>query len=456
MKKLFFVLFVFTFIFPLTGMDMQNEDIVAPATPAPPRKVSAATLQLHTSALSNLLDMSIQQIHNVHGIFSGEYTKDNQPEIQIAQIKVLFNSLLENVFVPYFKAPRTKHFTPDCKKSLGSLLQDIAGDSPGTFTRKGTADFLQSTDLDRFYTFITNAQNTFFIQKILIDPAAGFALFRRYTNTLLGPSYGKYNVIKLLDARSPETHSGTVELHHVYQNQEVITIVPYSEHKGNPKAYHKSSKDSKIDRAICLQEFYYIKKLIGLLQVAQMCTQVLYDCPALPSDITGNLQYMENYEGNICILPNSNAAREIKQKYTVQEAFAHKEQLVEQFPDEAELSDDEDVDTVVAPFVTRRDSWDSGYTDSDNSSSSSASSLEDEIDGEKNLIAYQSSNTGKKRGSTSFSLKSPLSPIRDNKRTDIKKTPTRAGGKENSDNNTNIDDFTKMFLRESQRKTDDL
>lgn len=326
MKRLFFILFVCTFVFPIIGMDSdENTGVIhAPATPggAVIPKVSAATLHLNAPAISNLLVKSTEQIHNVHRIFSGNYKKENQPKIMVKAIQDLLGKrLLENVFSPYFKALRTKRFTPDCKKSLGTHLDDIDGNSPKTFLKKGRTDFLQSVDDDAFYTFDTHEQNTFFIQKMLLDPEYGFGLYRSYTNTLRGPQYGEYNVLKLLGGDNPETHSGTAELHHVYQNPEVVTIVPYSEHKGHTLRYHKSKKDSRIDRTTCASEFYYLKKLIGLLQVAKMCTRVLHDCHGLSGDVLDNMTYIDSYTGNLGLIANPGAELKQKQKYTIEEAF---------------------------------------------------------------------------------------------------------------------------------------
>lgn len=319
MKKLFFVFSLYILIFPITAMELPADNHRALGTPA--RPIPVQNVHIHAAAISNLLGQCTDQIFNVHTIFSGEYGKSSQPKIQVKSIQELLGVLLEPVFSLHFKPARTKRFTPDCKKSLKTHLKDIAGDSPKTFLKKGSADFIKSVDQDDYYTFDTHEQNTFFIQEMLLDPEYGFGLYRSYTNTLEGPRYGEYNVVKLLGGGNPETHSGPVELHHVYQNSEVVTIVPYSEHKGKTAKYHRSKKDSKIDRASTASEFYYIKKLIGLLQIAKMCSRILKDCHGLSESTIANMQYIDSYRGNFGLIENPGAELLSRQKFTVEMAF---------------------------------------------------------------------------------------------------------------------------------------
>ncbi len=430
MKRLFFILFVCTFVFPIIGMDAaENIDAIpAPATPggAVIPKVSAATLHLNAPAISNLLVRSIEQINNVHRIFSGNYKKEDQPKIMVKAIQdLLEEGLLKNIFVPYFAAPRSKHFTPDCKKSLGTHLDDIDGNSPKTFLKKGRADFMKSVDDDAFYTFDTHEQNTFFIQKMLLDPEYGFGLYRSCNNTLfLGLEYGEYNVMKLLGGNNPETHSGVVELHHVYQNPEVVTIVPYGEHKGNTLRYHKSKKDSRIDRTTCASEFYYLKKLLGLLQVAKMCTRVLRDCDGLSEDVLTNMAYVENYTGNLGLIANPRAALKQNKKYTIEEAFLTHQALA---------GHDHDRD---------EDSTDSQFSGDERSASTEGHTSSSDLDDSQALI----------NGTTSSSMEvlTPSSGDKKRKRGIF----TQATGKENDNTDSESEDeFTNMFLRENPLKS---
>jgi hypothetical protein len=115
----------------------------------------------------------------------------------------------------------------------------------------------------------------------------------------------------MLDAANPESHSGACEWNHVYQNQEVVTLVCWSEHKGKTTQYHKSKSDSKIDRGMCKPEFYLINKLIGLLQIASACERVLrtVDKDKLPERTSAMMQWVRSYTGNIETIPNEHAAR---------------------------------------------------------------------------------------------------------------------------------------------------
>lgn len=421
-KILFFILFVCTFVFPVFGM---NADIHAPATPGRVPKVSNATLSDNAGDISKLLEASIKQIKNVEMIFSETYKK-NKPEIGIKTIKDLLikKKLLKDVFVPYFAASSNKRFTPDCKSSLGTHLADIDGNSPKTFLKKGRADFMKSVDPDNFYTLDTQEQNTFFLQKMLLDPEYGFGLYRKCNNTLRGLQYGEYNVLKLLEGNNPETRSGVVEFHHVYQNPEVITIVPYGEHKGNTRLYHKSKEDSRIDRQI--SELYYLKKIMGLLQVAKMCTHVLRDCDGLSDKVLVNMAYIDNYTGNVGLIVNPGAELKQKKKYTVEEAFLTHQAL--KVPDE-----DEDI-IVISQFSNdeRSASTEGSTSGSDIDPDNSPNSFQEYIIGNNSTVAPTSAGI--------------LTPSRS----------TNKKRKSRDDDNTDSEsenDFTIRFLSENPPKT---
>jgi len=442
MKSLFFVLFVCVLSFPVVGMD---NNLIGPFG-SPPRVAATINVARDFPALTGqqiiaveqLLENCVTQIGNIHKLFSTEHTESEKPIIAVAAIKKSFQSLLEPVFIRYFSPEKRKHFTPECVRALGSHFKDTKNDSSEEFLSKGDADFIKSTDLNDFYSIMTHHRNTFFIPRWQVNTENGFALWRKSTNTLReGILFGVYNVLRLLEGSNPESHSGTLEHHHVFQRQTPVTPVCRSEHKGKTKKYHKSEDESAIDRSICGTEFYFVNKLTGLLQVARMCERVLreIDCAKLSS--IGLMDYIKQYSGNINII--ANGAEVVKKfKPGIPEAFAQQSLQFGQLTQKIEqVNDEEDAATVVAIF-DRRDSWCSGHTDSaDNSRLSYTSSSESGGEEEKPYVSKR---------------KNPLSPIREYKRSDNRKTHPKIG-KENSDYNAGTDDFAAMFLGASQEKT---
>ncbi|MBP9829181.1 MAG: hypothetical protein KBD04_04025 [Proteobacteria bacterium] len=464
MKSVFFVLFVCAYIFPVAGMNAEEPLFQAAAPGTPIRQAPVVDLNPYVADLSNLLAISIEQIKNVHKIFSGEIAKESQPKIRTKKIKdfLIKRHLLENVFIPHFRVARTQRFTPECKKSLGTHLKDIDGNSPKKFLRKGTADFVRSVDLEDFYTIETHERNTFFLLKSLVNPESGFGLYRSRQNTISfegvpgSPTYGIYNILKLLEAENPETHSGVVEFHHVYQNPEVITIVPYGEHKGSTVLYHKSKKDSRIDRASSNSEFYYLKKLIGLIQVAKMCSYVLRDCNDLGTEVLNEMSYIDSYAGNLRIIPNPGAEKKQKQKYTVEMAFSTHLALAPHGHDEED--DREEVvgdQLIMSGFGLNDSDLDSAQTDLSGSGTEGHTS-HSELDSDdsntsfvpKRALDVDFRSEDSNVSPSSLSPITPLSPVRSAKKMDKKPTPSRIG-KENIDSH-NTSEFVHSTADEQE------
>lgn len=326
MRHIFFIALITAFTFSINGMDD-----VATSFSTPPRPVRADVASpvlpdltpQEINSLTELMQRSFEQIRNVHAIFSpSPDTGGDKPEIATAAISRTFMSLIP-LFLARLNPVRGKHITPECRKALGSHVRDIAGDDPKDFVRKGEADFLKSINPQDFYTIITHFGNLFFVPRWQMDPE--FALWRKSTRTLLGGiHYSSYNIIKMLKGENPESHSGVLEHHHVYQNQGTVTPVCWSEHKGKTKQYHKSESESEIDRGICGPEFYFINKLTALLQIAHMCERVLraVDEEALTAEALTLMNAIRNYTGNITIIPNGAETIKRKPKLEIQDAFA--------------------------------------------------------------------------------------------------------------------------------------
>lgn len=321
MRHILFITLITAFTFSINGM-VEDPASSFSSPVRPPRAAAVPVPDLTTSQikdLTELMEACAAQMENVHTIFSKVL---EQPKIAIAAIRVKFTHLAP-LLLGRLKPPAGIHLTPECRKTLGTHLHDIAGDDPREFLKKGEADFRRSVKPEDFYSITTHFDNTFFVPTLVTEPY--FVFWRTSRHTLWGDiEHGEYNVLKMLGADNPESHSGACEWHHVYQNQDVVTLVCWSEHKGKTTEYHKSKSDSKIDRDMCKPEFYLINKLIGLLQIASVCERVLrtVDKDKLPEEASALMQWVRSYTGNITTIPNEHAVRTRGESYTIPDAFA--------------------------------------------------------------------------------------------------------------------------------------
>jgi hypothetical protein len=306
-KKLFFIVLTLTCSFSASGSD---EAFASPARPSQAAVVVALPdlTSLQIENLARLMQACIAQMQNVHAVFSTD-TVGEAPRVPVAAIKGNLTSL-QPLLLERLNPKAGKHITPECTRTLRTHLRDIAGDVSREFLEKGDADFMRSVNPSDFFTVGSHFGNTFFIPKWMVSP--DFAFWRRATRTLSGNiEYGSYNIFKLLEGENPESHSGVLEHHHVYQNQGTVTPVCFGPHKKQTKDFHKSESESRIDRSICGTEFYFVNKLIGLLQIASMCERVLItvDERILPAEVVSAMGWVRNYTGNITIIFSDHAAR---------------------------------------------------------------------------------------------------------------------------------------------------
>lgn len=324
-KNLFFIILILSFIFPISGMD--DPFASPPRTQQAAGVVAAPVLPELTepeiNQLSKLLGMCIGQIQNVHRLFAGEFVEpttdvlgiegkavgeDTKPRIATAEIRFIFLSLLDSIFLPRF-TPKGKHYTPACRKSLEGHCRAISGNSPRTFVKKDDTHFASSVRAEDFPVVIeTHFGNKFYIPKWMLLPESGFALWRKATKTLFeGIKTGPCNVVKMLNGENPESLSGPMEHHHVFQNQGTVTPVCFGIHKRESKTLHKAAGETLIDRSICGTEFYFANKIIALLQMAHMCTKLLEDVDVgkLQGDVATQIAYILRYSGNVDVIPSS-------------------------------------------------------------------------------------------------------------------------------------------------------
>ena len=379
MRKKLFIALVTAFTFSVNGAEADGAEAdVGPSfsSPARPARTAAALPNLtcpQINSLEKLMRVCFEQIQTVHAIFSTDSSMDDdKPRVAVVGILDTFTGLIP-LFLERLNSEKGKHITPECRKALGTHLSDIAGNNPKDFLKKGDADFLASVDPKDFYSVCTHFGNIFFIPKWQTEPY--FAFWRKSTNTLFGRiTYERYNVLKLLKGENPESHSGVLEHHHVYQNQETVTPVCWSEHKGKTKQYHLSGRESKIDRSMCGTEFYYINKLTGLLQAASMCERVLrtVDDDKITHEAFTVMKAVQNYTGNIAIIFNKS---EVSRKRARLEPMtsAHAGHIDEE---------EETASSSLRPFPQPSFDVDSDEVGGATSSSPSSSLISQDVDGE--------------------------------------------------------------------------
>jgi hypothetical protein len=194
MRHLLLIALIIAFTFSINGTDEgPASSFSTPARPA--RAADAAVLPDLTASqiedLTKLMEACTAQMENVHTIFSKVL---EQPKIVIAAIREEFTRLAP-LLLGRLKPPAGIHLTPECRKTLGTHLHDIAGDDPREFLKKGEADFRRSVKPEDFYSITTHFDNTFFVPTLVTEPC--FVFWRTSTKTLSDDIvHGEYNVLK--------------------------------------------------------------------------------------------------------------------------------------------------------------------------------------------------------------------------------------------------------------------
>ncbi len=330
-KKLFSVLVSTIFILPINA-SFGGEDPIPPLPGSPQPNIGAIATQapapltdIQKQSLSQLLARSIDEIQKIHVLFgntegfSDDYPDDKKIKIIVHDIKKCFHKLLP-VFLHKFQR-RGVHYTPENTAANGTHLHDIKGNPSTLFTSKGPADFLKSVGADNFFLVSTHFGNTYFIPKWMIQPNKGFGLYQQATLTLHeGVVYSEYNVLRMLNGQNPLSHSGVTEIHHAYQNQETVCYLCHSEHKRRFKEYHKSERETLINRAIASSEAYYINKLTALLTLAKATAHILKDEDSVSYETSNHLGFIKEYRGNLTIIPNGTEVK-FKKSTKLREGF---------------------------------------------------------------------------------------------------------------------------------------
>jgi len=372
-KKLFSVLISTIFILPINA-SFNGEDPIPPLPGSPQPNIVANAAPAPTpltdaqiKSLSWLLARSIEEIQKIHILFgntegfSEGHPDDKKTKIIVHDIKKRFNALLP-VFLQNFQR-KGVHYTPENTGANGTHLEDIKGNPSALFTSKGPADFLKSVGADNFFLVSTHFGNTYFIPKWMTQPNKGFGLYQLATRTLdKGVVYSEYNVRRMLAGQNPLSHSGVSEIHHAYQNQEAVCYLCHSEHKGKFKEYHKSERETLINRTIANTEAYYINKLTALISLAKATAHILEDEYSISAETSNFIMLIKEYRGNLTLIPNG-TERVLEKSTKLRQGFERMAQSVTA----QDLTSDSDDDTEVLAFQdfdlsSKRDSFSSGRT----------------------------------------------------------------------------------------------
>ncbi len=200
----------------------------------------------------------------------------------------------------------------------------------------------------------------------MTEPNKGFGLYQQGTQTLdRGVVYSDYNVRRMLVGQNPLSHSGVLEIHHAYQNQETVCYLCHSEHKGKFKEYHKSERETLINRDIAGSEAYYINKLTALIAIAKAAAHILDNEDSVSYETSNFMMFIKEYRGNLTLIPNG-TERVLEKSTKLREDFEH---MARKAPahDLTSDSDHSDDDTEVLAFPdfdlpSKRDSLSSERT----------------------------------------------------------------------------------------------
>ena len=194
---------------------------------------------------------------------------DNSTQsIHTTDIKAEFDQL-KYLFAPKDGSNPNPHFTTITKKNLGEHIECIGKLSPGSFQKQGPEDF--HIDRALFVDFESPDGNKVFVpQKALTTE---FLLFTCPKDTSQRPNYQR-----LFEGLNPQSNSGSTNYHHVFQNQETITLISSSTHRKESYTLHRASQlPTQINRTDFSGERSNINRKVGVLGIANICANFLDD-----------------------------------------------------------------------------------------------------------------------------------------------------------------------------------
>ena len=121
--------------------------------------------------------------------------------------------------------------------------------SPTSFVKGDSKSFEASVEMDRFPVVIeTHNESMAYIPDWFTE--SSFALYRKSGTTNIIAQGGKlkkqkktgtYNFLLMLEGSNPESSSGIIEYHHLYQTTEYFTPLCYYYHKNGTTLLHNPS-----------------------------------------------------------------------------------------------------------------------------------------------------------------------------------------------------------------------
>ncbi len=324
MKNLFLITLHIAFSFSVNGMEF---DLPIPRSPgatavaAAPAHVPFPELTTEQIAeLNEVVQLTWNMISKLRQRFA-------EKDLNVA-VGVPFNKLQKKIsdFLPlfkeFFKIDPKKGFTPLNKALLNKFERSIEMLSPTSFVKSDNKSFEASVEMDSFPVVLeTHNDSIGYIPEWLMQTS--FALYRKSkTDTIIDPSYklktqtttGKYNLLHMLNGDNPESSSGRIEYHHLYQTNGHFTPLCFSYHKQDYKRLHRAKGKSLINRANCASDFYYTNKYIAGIQILRMLKIIFeYNEEAYGASIPSNTKELINAilrsPGNIDVIPHTSSSK---------------------------------------------------------------------------------------------------------------------------------------------------
>ncbi len=321
-KNLFLISLVVAFVFPVNGMIGMEFDLPVPGSPgatavaAAPAHVPFPELtRAEIAELNETVQLTWNMISKIRKRFA-----ENNPNISVSvpvkELQKKISGLLP-LFERFFIINRNR-FTPQNKALLNKFEKSIEMLSPTSFVKGDSKTFEASVEMGRFpITLETHNESIAYVPDWFTE--SSFALFRKSeTINIIAPDgnlteekkTGTYNLLHMLEGDNPESLSGIIEYHHLYQTNGYFTPLCFSYHKKSKKLLHKAKGKTRVDRKICDSDFRYTNKYVAGIQILKMIKTVfehneeVYDVPML-SSTEEMINAILRSPGNVDVIPNT-------------------------------------------------------------------------------------------------------------------------------------------------------
>jgi len=318
-KNLFLISLHIAFSFSVNGMEF---DLPIPRSPG---ATAVAAAPVHVSfpeltteqivELNEVVQLTWNMISKLRQRFA-EKDLNITVSVPVKELQKKISGLLP-LFERFFIMNRNR-FTPQNKALLNKFEKSIEMLSPTSFVKGDSKTFEASVEMGRFpITLETHNESIAYVPDWFTE--SSFALFRKSeTINIIAPDgnlteekkTGTYNLLHMLEGDNPESLSGIIEYHHLYQTNEYFTPLCFSYHKKSKKLLHKAKGKTRVDRKICDSDFRYTNKYVAGIQILKMIKTVfehneeVYDVPML-SSTEEMINAILRSPGNVDVIPNT-------------------------------------------------------------------------------------------------------------------------------------------------------